>query len=79
MIYFSTDHRPDETDILTPIKDLTLVIKDIDDSPIFVVAAPPGGWTHALLDTRARKLLECVVSRGANAFVGTVYVGTTEA
>ena len=79
MIYFWTDHPPGERDILAPVKDLALVIKDIDDSPIYVVAAPPGGWTHSLLDTRGRTLLERLVSRGANAFLGTVCVGTTEA
>ena len=79
MLYFWSDRRPGEPDILGPLKDLTLVITDLADSPAYVAAAPPGGWTHELLDAKARELQDFTAPNGANAFLGTEYVGSTEA
>ena len=77
MLYFWTDTLRGE--LLGPLKDLTLVITDLADSPVYVAAAPPGGWTHELLDAKARELQHVTAPDGANAFLGAEYVGSTEA
>lgn len=78
MIRFWTDIRPGEPDILTSLKDATLVITDLDGSALYFSTPPADGWTHDLLQAKANSLA-IVTSDGANAYLGPTLVGSTEA
>ena len=76
MIYFWTERQPGDPDILTPLKDATLVVTDMANSPIYFATPPAAGWTHDLLEEKARNLA-IVTANGANAYLGPKIVGST--
>ena len=78
MIQLWTDIRPGEPDILTPLKDATLVITTLDGASLHMSSPPEDGWTHDRLQARA-KSLAAFTSDGANAYLGPTLVGSTEA
>ena len=77
MIYFWTERHPGDPDILTPLKDATLVVTDSANSPIYFATPPAGGWTHDLLEEKARALA-ILTADGAKAYLGPSLVGSTE-
>ncbi|MDE0174227.1 MAG: hypothetical protein OYH76_01720 [Defluviicoccus sp.] len=78
MIHFWTDIRPGEPDILTPLKDATLlIITTLDGASLHMSSPPEDGWTHDRLRARA-KSLAVLTSDGANAYLGPTLVGSTE-
>ncbi len=77
MIHFWTEPQPGEPNILTPLKDATLVITTIDRSPIYFSTPPDGGWTHELLVAKAESL-SILTAAGAHAYLGPHIVGSTE-
>ena len=77
MIQFWTDRRPGEPDILAPLKDATLVVTAIGGYSLYMSTAPDGGWTHERLQEKARAL-SILTADGANAWLGTELVGSTE-
>ena len=78
MIHFWTDTRPGEPDILTPLKDFALVLTAIDGAALYMASPPDHGWTHNRLQAKARSL-SVLTSGGANAWLGSTMVGSTEA
>jgi hypothetical protein len=77
MLKFITDVQGDEPDILTPIKDNSLVVTDLEKNKLFVEPAPHGGWTDKLLWDVSEKSVERTIN-GADAYLGDVWVGSTE-
>lgn len=78
MIRFWTEIRPGEPDILTPLKDATLVIATLDSSALYFSTPPADGWTRDRLQAKA-KSLAVLTADGANAYLGPTLVGSTEA
>ena len=76
-ICFVTDQRPDEKDILSPLKQSELEVRDLDGYLIRSLPAPEQGWSHAALDSLARELAPWTY-RGAEAYLGGEWVGSTE-
>lgn len=77
MITFITDVIGSEPDILTDHCCSSLTILDLAGTPIQTFDAPCGGWTHSLLVSTASGLQSETVN-GAEAFLGTSWVGSTE-
>ncbi len=78
MICFVTDIRAHgEADILMPLRGERLVVRSLDGQVITKVEAPPAGWTHEALVAEALRL-EGLTSDGAEAYLGGVWVGSTE-
>lgn len=78
MICFVTDIQHDgEPDILGPVRNMMLMVRDLDGSKVAAVAAPDGGWTHPALVLVAQELA-CMTDGGADAFIGGQWVGSTE-
>ena len=77
MIRFWTDRRPGEPDILAPLKDATLVVTAIGGDSLYMSTAPADGWTRERLQEKARGLA-ILTADGANAWLGTELVGSTE-
>lgn len=78
MICFVTDiGSPCEADILMPLSDEPLVVLSLDGQVITKVEAPPAGWTHEGLVAEAVRL-EGRTTEGAEAYLGGVWVGSTE-
>ncbi|MFH8136395.1 hypothetical protein ABU178_19820 [Pantoea osteomyelitidis] len=48
-MYYITDIWKDEPDILTPLRNKRLVIKNLEGQVIYSRDAPEDGWTHELL------------------------------
>ena len=77
MIQFITDVRGSEPDILTSLSFFSLSIIDLDGAAIQAFDAPCGGWTHSRLVSIACAL-ESKTAHGAEAYLGTSWVGSTE-
>ncbi|BBP46343.1 hypothetical protein THMIRHAS_17160 [Thiosulfatimonas sediminis] len=77
MIKFVTDVRPGEKDILTPVKHEKLKVTDLDGRLVVVVESPVEGWSDELL-WRWSEMLKQVTENGADAYLGDVWVGSTE-
>ena len=77
MIYFITDRRPGEPDILPSLVHQPLRITSLDGAPIRTIQPPTDGWTHDRLEREARNLAE-ITKNGADAWLGTTWVGSTE-
>ncbi len=77
MIHFWTDRRAGEPDILAPLKDAALVVTTIEGDSLYMSTAPAGGWTHERLEEKARGL-SILTADGANAWLATELVGSTE-
>ena len=77
MIYFITDCRPGEPDILTPLRHQPLRITTLDGTHITTLQAPAAGWTHKLLEHHARRLTHDTRD-GADAWLASRWIGSTE-
>lgn len=77
MIKFVTDMREGEIDILSPVMHEALLISSLDGDMIEQIKAPAAGWTHDALEAHAERLIPKTV-RGAVAFLGSSWVGSTE-
>ena len=77
MIYFVTDRRPGERDILPGVAHEPLSVTSLDGSLITTTQPPPGGWTHDRLQEEAQRLADATRD-GADAWLGTTWVGSTE-
>ena len=77
MIYFITDRRPAEHDILTPLRHVPLRITTLEGTHITTLQPPATGWTHELLDQHAHRLTHDTRD-GADAWLGSRWVGSTE-
>jgi hypothetical protein len=76
-ISFITDVQKGEPDILKPVRYEHLRILDLDDAIISVSPAPLGGWEHKLLVVEADNIA-AKTNFGANAYLGSTWVGSTE-
>jgi hypothetical protein len=78
MIKFITDICNKEPDILTPVKNNTLLIVSVDGQLLGRYEPPKGGWSHKrLCDLNAifpQEWLFC----GADALLGEQWIGSTE-
>lgn len=74
LIKFIVNTLKGERDILTPIKDEMLTIKDGDGVLIYNHYAPHGGWTYEELQNNH----STVFADTAEAYLGDVWVGSTE-
>lgn len=77
MLTFITDLNDGETDVLEPLRAETLTITTLDGDLIATVEAPDCGWTHNALMAQGREF-EGETHRGANAYLGRAWVGSTE-
>ena len=78
MIHFVTDICGGEPDILGPDLSESLTVKTLDGDLIACVPPPSGGWTHTSLVVEAEKIAQKTGSSGADAFLGSSWVGSTE-
>lgn len=79
MICFITDIREGEIDILTTsAKAEILRIESLEGCLIAEMKAPRSGWTHSALVAVAEKL-KADTKTGAEAYLGAMWVGSTEA
>lgn len=74
MITYVTDQRTGETDILTPLRFATLVIRDLQGATLNTVNAPENGWTHETLCS----IQPSGTGEGAEAFLNEHWIGSTE-
>ena len=75
-IYFITDIRPDEgPDFLPPVSAEALKIRSLEGEHLMTIAAPAGGWTHEKLEATK---IDLDLTDGADAYVGSEWVGSTE-
>lgn len=77
MITFITDCREGEPDILTPVMYETLLVTDLNGVELFSLPAPVGGWTTESLNSLSSQYRDLNES-GAEAYIGDVWVGSTE-
>lgn len=77
MITFITDERAGELVILEPVYKEDLKVVDLEGRLIEVVEAPRKGWTHQVLQSTAERLA-VKTSKGAEAYLGDSWVGSTE-
>lgn len=78
MIHFITDVRHNEPDILTPVKNNTLLIVSIEGQLLGRFDAPKEGWTHNSLCDLNTSFPEQWLFCGADALLGEVWIGSTE-
>lgn len=79
MIYLITDQWPGEPDILTPIRNEVLYIRDLDGELLSQVHPSNKSWTHEALVEVIENLSEHrVCEHGADAYLGGYWVGSTE-
>jgi hypothetical protein len=79
MIYLITDQLPGEPDILKPVCQEVLYIRNLDGELLTEVHAISNSWTHQALVSVARSLSDDkVCQNGADAYLGTHWIGSTE-
>ena len=66
-----------ESEILSPSRHNPLIVVSLEGELIKQVPAPARGWTHTALVQQAERLTSATKS-GANAYLGTSWVGSTE-
>lgn len=77
MITFVTDIRLGEVDILSQAQHNVLLIKNLNGDAITSITPPQTGWSHRSL-TEVAEDLPPETERGADAYLGNVWVGSTE-
>ena len=78
MIHIITDSRGEtETDILAPVCREAFEARTLAGELLLTRPAPAEGWSHALLCGLAQEI-EHLTGEGADAYVGAVWVGSTE-
>lgn len=78
MITIVTDIRGEtEPDILASVCFDTFSARSLAGEHLLTRPAPAGGWSHALLCELAQEI-EHLTNEGADAYVGSVWVGSTE-
>ncbi len=77
VLTFITDIQGAEPDILSSVYREDLYIKSLSDEVIEIIPAPKIGWTHKSLEASAVNINE-LAGEGADAYLGGVWVGSTE-
>ena len=82
-MYFYGDQKDNEPDIITAVKDESLIIKEcFTDKIVIRLEAPTDGWTNELLGFTYSQLdfteLGIDLFDPLNAYLGDVSVGSTE-
>jgi hypothetical protein len=77
MLTFITDTGVSEPDILSPVAREALVINTLAGVELMVFPAPAQGWSHDQLMSVSTQHEDAFVE-GADAYLGTVWVGSTE-
>lgn len=77
MITFVTDVLPGERAFPTQIFQEPLRITDLDGNLVKTVSTPKSGWTHEKLMQMALEF-DCLTRDGADAMLGSTWVGSTE-
>jgi hypothetical protein len=78
MICMITDSQGEnESDILAPVRHEAFEARTLAGDLLLARPAPAGGWSHALLCDLAQEI-EHLTGEGADAYVGAVWVGSTE-
>ena len=72
-----TEQHPDEPDILTPVKHEPLQIRTLDGDIVASLDPPDGGWSHDSLHDIVRTY-DVRTCNGADAYLGTSWIGSTE-
>lgn len=79
MIYLITDQWPGEPDILKPVCEEVLYIRNLDGELLTEVHAINKSWTHEALISVVRSLSDNkIFKNGADAYLGRYWVGSTE-
>lgn len=76
-ITFITDQIGNEPDLITQVAHEPLIVRSLRGESIARINAPRRGWTHEAL-CKAALSLEFKTMNGAEAFLGTRWVGSTE-
>ena len=77
MIHLVTDRRSGERDILTPVKHEPLQVRTLDGDSVLSLDPPGEGWTHRRLCETVREH-EALTRDGADAYLGSEWIGSTE-
>lgn len=77
MICFITDTKNGECDVLEGLKTEVLIIRSLEGELCIEIKPPGLGWSHEQLVEAGAKLNN-VVKGGADAFLGSAWVGSTE-
>lgn len=77
MLNFLTDRREGESDILSPVMHAPFEIRSLAGEVLKTVAAPSLGWTHTQLVAVAAEN-EPIIRDGADGYLGSEWVGSTE-
>lgn len=79
MIKIITDIKPGETDILSAVKHEKLVVTNLDKKTLASYSPPTNGWTTSVLWYVVEHVIpESLVDKGADAYLGEQWVGSTE-
>ena len=76
-----TDVKGREPDILTPIKEQDLVLKNVADQEIFRADPPENGWSTDALIRACDRFCHAIRWTPADvieAYLGNVWIGSTE-
>ncbi|EMA4492025.1 MULTISPECIES: hypothetical protein [Pseudomonadaceae] len=77
MLSLVTDQRPGEPELLATVKHQAFEIRSLAGNVLATVTAPVSGWTHEqLLDVAVQH--EAITRDGADGYLGTQWVGSTE-
>lgn len=77
MIKFVTDVRPGEKEFPPETFSKPLKVVDLDGKELETRQQPDGGWSHDKL-LEVAQVLGGITTNGADAFLGDVWVGSTE-
>lgn len=78
MIHLVTDVGCAEPDILMPGRGQPLLIKNLEGDLLQTIPAPELGWSHRQLMDETSKLSAQFTNQGADAFLGSEWIGSTE-
>lgn len=58
-----------EPDLLAGRENCSLIFSTLDNEDFMTIPAPPGGWTHDLLESKADSLSEQIHKEGWDAYL----------
>lgn len=77
MLSLVTDQRPGEPELLAKVKHQPFEIRSLAGNVLTTVTAPVAGWTYEQLVDVAMQH-EAITHDGADGYLGTQWVGSTE-
>lgn len=77
MLSLVTDQRPGEPELLATVKHQAFEIRSLAGNVLATATAPVSGWTHEQLVAVAMQH-EVITRDGADGYLGTQWVGSTE-